>query len=164
MKKNIITLIVVLVLISIAIFLMSTGNKNVSPNLEGQEEVSEPQTFEDSSSSLSEFSQEAFQEAKDEGKNVFVYFYAYWCPTCTAEMATAIAPAFEAWEGEEVVGFFANFDNKADEAEKALAKELQVYSRHQKVYYKGNEVLEITAPTAWSMSQHLEQLNSYFGI
>jgi len=64
-------------------------------------------------SSFNEFSQESYDSAIADGKDVFLDFHADWCATCVSN-APIITSAFEGVDDENIVGFKVDYDNSAE--------------------------------------------------
>lgn len=82
-----------------------------------------------------------FEKAKSEGKIIYLYFYATWCPICVLERPN-IFKAFEEVNYDNVVGFEVHFnDGKTTKEDEDLAKELGVAYQHTTIIFnkEGNE-------------------------
>ncbi|MBI4159117.1 redoxin domain-containing protein [Candidatus Woesearchaeota archaeon] len=85
------------------------------------------------------YTKEAYETALNEGKFVFLNFYANWCPICKMERPD-IVNALKGISGEDLVALEVNYnDDQTDENEKALAKKFGVTYQHTKVIVDSNE-------------------------
>ncbi len=87
------------------------------------------------------YSKEDFDKAKAEGKIIYLYFYATWCPICAAERPS-IFKAFEEMSYNNVIGFEVHFnDAKTNKEDEDLAKELGIAYQHTTIIFdkNGNE-------------------------
>ncbi len=111
------------------------------------------------SSPFIDFNQSEYVEALESGKTVFLYFYAKWCPTCKRELRNATQPAFDAYEGDNLIGFRVNYnDRDTDDFEDDLAEEFGVLYQHTKVFINGEDIQ--VYPNTWDESDYLEAFNS----
>ncbi len=79
------------------------------------------------------YSKAGFEKAKQDGKVIYLYFYATWCPICRADRPGILA-AFEEMSFENVVGFEVHFnDGETNDEDEALAKEMGVRYQHTTV-------------------------------
>jgi thiol:disulfide interchange protein len=75
------------------------------------------------------FTKTKYDEARNSGKPIFLFFYANWCPTCR-EQEPRLQRIIPTHTGD-VVGFRVNYnDTEVDTDEKALAKEFGVTYQH----------------------------------
>lgn len=75
-----------------------------------------------------------YQKAVDEGKAVYVYFYAAWCPLCQSERPKIVG-YFEGFEIENAVGFEAHWnDGQNTNEDDDAARRLGVFSQHTHVF------------------------------
>lgn len=71
-----------------------------------------------------------FQKARSEGKVIFLYFYASWCPICNAERPDILA-AFNEMSYSDVVGFEVHFnDQHVTASDQAITREYQIPYQH----------------------------------
>lgn len=88
------------------------------------------------------FENEIFEKAKSENKTILLYFYANWCPTCSAEVPV-VEEALSKLDGEKIIGLRVNYaDDEVDDIERGLAEEHGVVYQHTKVIIKNGEVVE----------------------
>ena len=110
------------------------------------------------SSPLLDFTKADYDVAVASDKLVVLYFYANWCPICTAEFPQAQA-AFNQLTSSNVVGFRVNYkDNQTDADEQNLARQFGVPYQHTKVFIKnGKQILK--APDSWDKARYLAEIN-----
>ena len=136
-------------------------SESITPEPDGIDTSDEPEVSQSpallagSSASYSEFTQEAFDEALQSDKIVFLEFYANWCPICRVEQED-ILEGFNKLERDDVIGFRANFkDDETTDDERVLAQELEVTYQHTKVIFvSGEEVLRSGDP--WDTPRFLD--------
>ena len=103
------------------------------------------------------FNQDDYEKALDEGKVIFLDFYANWCPICKLE-SPSIKGAFDSLENENVIGFRVNYnDDETDQDEEELAKEFGITYQHTKVILKDGEEVTKSLET-WSKERVLEEI------
>jgi thiol-disulfide isomerase/thioredoxin len=112
-----------------------------------------------STTPLVDFSSEDYQKALAEGRTIFLYFYANWCPICTAELPHMYA-GFNAVDLPQVVGFRVNYnDNETDESEEALARQFGIAYQHTKVIViDGQQFLK--DGSTWETDRYIEVLQN----
>ncbi len=86
-----------------------------------------------------------FQKARSEGKAIYLYFYATWCPICAVERPNILA-AFDQLDLDNAVGFEAHWnDGQNTEADNNLARAYGVGSQHTHIFIdKNGDVVEKT--------------------
>jgi len=105
-----------------------------------------------------DFNQADYENALAEGKTVFLYFYANWCPICRAEEKETFA-AFNELDAKNVVGFRVNYkDTDTDMDEEALAKQFGITYQHTKVILKNGERV-LKAPDSWDKQRYLDEIS-----
>lgn len=82
---------------------------------------------------LAEYSEAAYDAAIADGKDVFLEFYASWCPTCVAN-APELEAALDASSNENLVAFQVDYDNSAD-----LQEQFEVFSQSTFVLVSGGD-------------------------
>jgi thiol-disulfide isomerase/thioredoxin len=108
---------------------------------------------------LLDFNKADYDKALKDKKLVVLYFYANWCPTCKAETANALYPAFNKLNNSDVIGFRVNYnDDQTDSNEKDLAREFGVAYQHTKVFLdNGQRILK--SPESWNTERYLSEIN-----
>ena len=89
-----------------------------------------------------------FNLARNEGKVIYLYFYAIWCPICAAERPT-IFSAFNKMNYEDVVGFEVHYkDDQSTDADNAAIQKFQIPYQHSTVILnsKGNVAYKSLSP------------------
>lgn len=124
--------------------------KNLNTKLVDEKEVTQPiqnnqQTntnlvvLNSTPSTYTEFSEEAFKNALNDGKIVYLEFYANWCPTCIAQ-EPGLIEGLQTLGNDNLVAFRVNYkDDDTSGYEEALAKKYSVSYQHTKVVIKDNE-------------------------
>jgi len=108
---------------------------------------------------LLSFNENDYEKALNSDKLVVLYFYASWCPICKEEVASALYPAFNELEGEDVIGFRVNFnDNDTDQNEKELARQFGVAYQHTKVFLENGQRI-LKSPESWDKERYFEEIN-----
>jgi len=106
-----------------------------------------------------DFNQTDYEKALASDDLIVLYFYATWCPICRVEVNTALYPAFNELEAENVIGFRVNYnDNKTDDNEKALAREFGVAYQHTKVFVRNGEKINKWLDS-WNTERYLEEIS-----
>ena len=98
-----------------------------------------------------EYDEASAQKALQDGKVVYLEFYASWCPTCRS-MEPNIKEAFENADNPGIVGFRVNYDSA-----ESLKKKYQISYQHTRVILKGDKVL-IKSSESWNSDKILEEL------
>ena len=112
-------------------------------------------------SPLIDFNKKDFEAALSSGKNIVLYYYASWCPTCRAEFPKMQA-AFNELTRNDVVGFRINYnDSNTDDYEKKLSQEHGVLYQHTKIFIQNGSVI-YKAPDSWEKQKYLDEIDSRF--
>lgn len=81
------------------------------------------------------FNWDDYQKALSEGKVIYFYFYANWCPICREERPK-ILEAFNEMSYHDVVGFEVHFnDDEVTEDDKRIAKEFGISYQHTTIIH-----------------------------
>ncbi len=105
-----------------------------------------------------EFTRTEYEQARGEGKDIILIYYADWCPICRGE-APLIEAGFNALNKPNAVGFRVNYnDSFTDDDEKALATEQSVTYQHTKVILKKGEIV-LKDGNPWDKEDFLENIN-----
>ena len=130
--------------------------ENQEPNQEIDNEQIEIQEKE--ASQYIDFTREAYEQAKTDGKVIYLEFYANWCPLC-ANQHPKIVGAFDQLKDNEIIGFRVNFkDSETDKDEENLAREFGITYQHTRIILDRdrNEVEKATGE--WSSEKIIEEL------
>lgn len=81
------------------------------------------------------FNWDDYQKTLSEGKVIYFYFYANWCPICREERPK-ILDAFSEMSYPDVIGFEVHFnDNEVTEDDKRIAREFGISYQHTTVIH-----------------------------
>ncbi|PCI28570.1 hypothetical protein COB52_03495 [Candidatus Kaiserbacteria bacterium] len=112
-----------------------------------------------SSSPLLEYNTKDYEMALKSDRLVVLYYYASWCPLCKIEFKSTRA-AFDALEGEDVVGFRVHFNDGSTTKEmENLAREYGVAYQHTKVFIKDGERV-LKSPETWGLARYAEEFTN----
>lgn len=110
-----------------------------------------------------DFNKEDYEQAKNEGKTIYLEFYANWCPICRAQEPDLLKGFNEYSENKEstnIVAFRVNYkDNETDDFEKSLAEKYKVTYQHTKVIIKDDEVV-LNKNEVWNEQKLKNNLDS----
>ena len=107
-----------------------------------------------------DFNKEDYDKALSDGKVVFLYFYANWCPICRAEEPKA-REAFNELNKENVVGFRVNYkDSETDKNEEDLAKQFGITYQHTKIIIKNSQRV-LKDGNSWNKETYISEINKY---
>lgn len=124
-------------------------------SLKGNDEPAAPN---DSGALYQPFAIGAFEQAKSEGKVIFLEFYANWCPICKRQKP-ALEQAFRELSSPNIVGFEVNYnDSETDEDEKTLARKFGVAYQHTHVIIDSSENVLLKELTEWSKEETISKL------
>jgi thiol-disulfide isomerase/thioredoxin len=86
------------------------------------------------------FTLAAYNQAKVEGKTIFLEFYANWCPICQAQ-APALEAAIPQIASDKLVAFRVNYkDSETDADEAALAQQLNITYQHTHIIVENGQI------------------------
>ncbi len=106
------------------------------------------------------FEKSAYLQAREDGKKIFLEFYANWCPSC-AQQEPEIESAFAKITDPEIVGFRVNYkDSDTDQDEVDLAREFGITYQHTHVLINSEGDVVIKSQEFWSESQVLDKVNT----
>lgn len=81
------------------------------------------------------YNKAGYDKALSEGKVIYFYFYANWCPICREERPK-ILEAFNEMSYPDVIGFEVHFnDNEVTEDDKKIAREFGISYQHTTVIH-----------------------------
>lgn len=84
-----------------------------------------------------DFTREAFDMARSEGKTVLIYFEANWCPICREQKPVNESAFAKLMDDNDVMVFVANFNDSEETADdKAIQGELGVVYQHTFIFFK----------------------------
>ena len=107
-----------------------------------------------------EFNQQDFEKAKNDGKIIYLEFYANWCANCATQQNDIYA-GLSQLERKDLVAFRVNYnDSGTDDFEKALATQFSVAYQYHKVVLKGDEVL-YNKNEIWDAQKLVNTLNQF---
>ncbi|HLC68710.1 MAG TPA: hypothetical protein VJH24_02625 [Candidatus Bilamarchaeaceae archaeon] len=89
-----------------------------------------------------------FNRARSEGKTIYLYFYATWCPICAAERPD-IFSAFNQMAYDNVVGFEVHYnDPETTDEDRAITRALGVPYQHTTIILndEGEEAYRSLSP------------------
>ena len=167
-KKVLISIIIIISVVLVSLALSDGGTKkqtNVNQtNTQNSSSSNPPATAKEAKliagnvSKYYEFDPESYEKALNEGKVVFLEFYANWCPICR-DMEPELKNSFNELNKENIVGFRVNYnDNETDEYEKQLAKDFGITYQHSRVVIKNGMVI-LTDNTSWNKERFLKELS-----
>ncbi len=79
-----------------------------------------------------------FNKASGDGKTIYLYFYANWCPICNADRPKILA-AFNELDNANAIGFEVHFnDDKTTDEDRAAARTFGVSYQHTTIILNKN--------------------------
>lgn len=150
-SKSIIIITTALLLIGGGYFLFRGGDKKQSSGVVVDESESQTTAGQDSSrpANYVDYSGDAYEKARSEGKVVMLYFMANWCPTCKAQEPINFE-AFKEFEGDDNIIIFKIhiLDSETTDETEKLADEYEVRLQHSFVIVnpEGEVVFTHTGP------------------
>lgn len=155
MKLN---LLVFLAIISIFVLGCAQGNGTINTNPENSGKNG-PAVLAGTVTKYYNFDKAHYEKSLEEGKVVFLNFYASWCPICKAEQPDLFA-AFNELSNPEVVGYRIHFnDNEEDADDKEMAKKFGVTYQHTKVIINKNGEVALKSLEAYSKEKVINEIN-----
>ncbi len=107
------------------------------------------------------FTKEAYDQAKADGKTIFLEFYANWCPTCKAQ-APALEEGFSMIQSENLVAFRVNYkDTETDADETALAQKFNITYQHTHVVTNTSEETLLKSNEEWTVQDVVEKIGVF---
>ncbi len=107
------------------------------------------------------FTQAAYDQARAEGKNIFLEFYANWCPICIAQ-APALENGLSQLKSDQLVAFRVNYkDSETDADETALAKKYNITYQHTHVVADSSENVLLKSNENWSAQDVVEKVGVF---
>ena len=151
MRNKVIVLIVVVAVIAVAgaaFALNSFSGETTAPTstqIQLKAEGYDGQLIAGSETPYVRYNEADFEKAMSEGKAIYIYFYATWCPICVVERPKVLT-AFDQLGLQNAVGFEAHWnDGQNTEADDNLARKYGVASQHTHIFIGRNgDVLEKT--------------------
>ncbi len=103
----------------------------------------------------------AYEQAKAEGKTIFLEFYANWCPTCVAQ-APALKEGLESLSSDKLVAFRVNYkDTETDDAERALAQKFNITYQHTHFITDALENELLRSQEQWNKQAVIEKVGAF---
>ncbi|MBI4360488.1 redoxin domain-containing protein [Candidatus Micrarchaeota archaeon] len=104
------------------------------------------------------FTKIRYEQARTEGKTVFLEFYANWCPICK-QQEPHIEAAFQEITDESVIGFRVNYnDDDTDDDERQLARQFGVSYQHTHVILDSQGNVKTKSLELWDKNRVLEEI------
>ena|SRR3989338_8968409 len=153
---------ILLIIISTGIIYLVVSPKPAETPSSGQNSVEKngfPQQPDDAVVKVLEFHKADYDKAAAEGKIVFLYFYANWCPICREEVPIMYKTLNEQTD-LRLIGFRVNFnDSETDDDERELARQFGVAYQHTKVVLKNGERI-LKSPEVWDHDRYHAELEN----
>lgn len=106
------------------------------------------------------FTLSAYNEARSQGKTIFLEFYANWCPICKAQ-DPALREGLSQLSGEKWVAFQVNYkDSDTDADEEALAREFNITYQHTHIVTDASGTIKLRSNEQWSSADVVSALSS----
>ena len=107
------------------------------------------------------FTQSSYEQARADGKTIFLEFYANWCPTCKAQHP-ALVEGLSKISSDELVAFQVNYkDSKTDADEGELAKQFNITYQHTHVVTNAGGETLLKSQENWSADDVMTKLGGF---
>ena len=104
------------------------------------------------------FTKSAYEQARSDGKVIFLEFYANWCPTCAAQ-APALESAFNDLTEPGIAAFRVNYkDSDTDADEQAIAREFGITYQHTHIILDRSGKVAKRSQESWTREQILSEV------
>lgn len=137
MSKNSILILVTLIVLSFFSYLLLSNKQTAvttsEPNEEQVTTAADASTLKPAQPQYVDFEEGLLSKLSEQGKKMVLFFYASWCPICQPAHKDILANQTNLPEDIVIVRINYN-DNNTDQAEKDLARELNVTYQHTFVY------------------------------
>lgn len=109
------------------------------------------------------FTKSAYEQARADGKVIYLEFYANWCPICAAQ-APALEAAFSELKNPGVAAFRVNYkDSDTDADEQALAQEFNIVYQHTHVILGPDGSVRKKSQETWDKETILSEVGKVTG-
>jgi thiol-disulfide isomerase/thioredoxin len=107
------------------------------------------------------FTLAAYNQAKAEGKTIFLEFYANWCPICQSQ-APALKEGLESISSDKLVAFRVNYkDSETDADETAMAQKYNITYQHTHIVAGSDESVKLRSNESWSKADVIEKVGAF---
>ncbi len=107
------------------------------------------------------FTQDAYNQAKADGKTIFLEFYANWCPICKAQ-DPSLRSGLSKIESDNLVAFQVNYnDSETDADEQVLAKKYNITYQHTHIVVSPEENVLLRSNESWSEENVIEKVGAF---
>ena len=109
------------------------------------------------------FTKAAYEQARLEGKVIFLEFYANWCPICAAQ-APELEAAFSELNNPDVAAFRVNYkDSDTDADETGLAREFGITYQHTHIILAPDGTVAKRSQEQWSREDIISEVEKVAG-